>query len=181
MHVCRWFICCKLWRQCVHHTTSYVLVSWYGISLSSGIHSGVFSNDMWQTIHFYLCQLSVLVFSDFMIIICQMFTHMWHTLPCYTLAIIDTAWEGTNGKLSKHRLKWCKPLYAVGIYRKEIAAYWKKFRKKSYSYRNHIRFDNNISLKCCKTSSTCTIQLSKCMKCNIIIMLLYLRYLASLQ
>jgi hypothetical protein len=174
MHVCRWFICCKIWRQWEHHTTSYVLVSWYGISLSSRIHSGVFSNDMWQTIHFYLCQLSVLVLSDFMIILCQMFTHMWHTLPCCTLAIIDTAWEGTNGKLSK-------PLYAVGIYRKEIAAYWKKFRKKSYSYRNHIRFENKISLKCWKTSSTCTIQLSKCMKCNIIIMLLYLRYLASFQ
>jgi hypothetical protein len=137
---------------------------------------------MWQTIHFYLCQLSVLVFSDFMIIVCQMFTHMWHTLPCCTLAIIDTAWEGMNGKLSKHSLTWCKPLYAVGIYRKEIAAYWKKFRKKSYSNRNHIRFDNTISLKCCKTSSACTIQLSTCMKCNIInhVVILHVFSLASI-
>jgi hypothetical protein len=59
---------------------NHVLVNWYGISLSSRIH-------------FYLCQLSILVFSDFMIILCQMFngSFMWHTLPCCTLAIIDTA------------------------------------------------------------------------------------------
>lgn len=180
MHVCRCFICCKIWRQWAHHTTRYVLVSWYGISLPSRIHSGVFSNDMWQSIHFYLCQLSVLVFSNFMIILCQKITEMWHTLRCCTLAIIDTAWEGTNVKLSKHRLKWCKPLYAVGIFRKEIAAFWTKLHKKSYSYRHEIRFENKISLQCCKTSSACTIQLSKCMKCNLIIMLLCLRYLASL-
>jgi hypothetical protein len=112
-----------------HIIFNNVLVSWYGISLSNRIHSGVFSNDMCQTMHFYLCQLNVLFVSDFMIILCQMFNRsfMWQTLPCCTLAIIDTTWEGTNGKLSKHRLKWYKPFYVVGIYRKEIAAYWKIF------------------------------------------------------
>ena len=141
-----------------HIIFNHVLVNWYGISLSSRVHWGVFSNDMWRTMHFYLCQLSVLVFSDFMRILCQMFngSFMWHILPCCTLAIIDTAWEVTNVNLSKHRLKWCKPLYVVVICRKKMLLIEKKVRKKSYNYLNHIRFDNKIFLKCCKTSSTCT-------------------------
>ena len=74
-------------------------------------------------------QLSVLVYSDLMIIVCHMFngSFMWHILPCCTLAIIDTAWEVSKVSLFKHTLKWRKPLYAVGIYRKEIVAYWKSF------------------------------------------------------
>ena len=114
----------------------------------------------------------VLVYSDYMIIVYHMFngSFMWHILPCCTLAIIDTASDVANVNLSKHTLKWCKPLYAVGIYRKEIAAYWKKIRKTSYNYRKHIRFDNKISLKCCKMPSTCTMQLSKCMKHHVVIL-----------